>query len=128
MGWEVYPEGLRDLLLRLHRDYAPGALYVTENGAAYPDTLTDDGRVHDAERTRYIQQHLVQVQRAIAGGAPVRGYFAWSLMDNFEWAFGYTRRFGLCYADFATQRSILKDSARYYARVAATNGAALGEG
>jgi beta-glucosidase len=127
MGWEVYPEGLHDLLVRLHRDYAPAALYVTENGAAYTDVLTDDGRVHDAERTRYYRTHLAQVRRAIAAGAPVRGYFAWSLMDNFEWSFGYTRRFGLCYVDFATQRRIPKDSARFFAQVAAINGAALGD-
>jgi len=126
MGWELYPEGLHDTLVRLHRDYAPSALYVTENGAAYPDVPVDDERVADPERTRYLRTHLAQVRRAIAAGAPVRGYFAWSLMDNFEWAFGYTRRFGLYYTDFTTQRRILKDSGRFYAEVAATNGAALG--
>ncbi len=127
MGREVYPQGLHDTLLRLHRDYTPTALYITENGAAYADRLTDEDRVHDAARARYLQTHLAQARRALAAGAPVRGYFAWSLMDNFEWAFGYTRRFGLYYVDFTTQRRILKDSGRLYAEVAATNGAALGD-
>jgi beta-glucosidase len=127
MGWEIYPEGLHDILMRMHRDYAPQALYVTENGAAYPDVLGDDGRVHDAERTNYLRSHLAQARRAIAAGAPVRGYFAWTLLDNFEWAYGFTRRFGLAYVDFATQRRILKDSGQFFAEVTATNGAALGE-
>lgn len=127
MGWEIYPEGLHDTLVRVHRDYAPAALYVTENGAAYPDVLTEEGRVHDVERTTYLRSHIAQVRRAIATGAPVRGYFAWTLLDNFEWAFGYTRRFGLAYTDFATQRRLLKDSGHFYAEVAATNGASLGD-
>jgi beta-glucosidase len=127
MGWEVYPDGLYQTLSRIQRDYAPKLVYVTENGAAYPDTLSDDERVHDPERTRYLRLHLAQVKRAIADGMPVRGYFAWSLLDNFEWARGHTQRFGLFYTDYPTQRRILKDSGRFMAEVTATNGAALTE-
>jgi beta-glucosidase len=112
MDWEVYPQGLRDLLLRLHRDYGV-PLYVTENGAAYADTIVADG-VHDSARTAYFQGHLAAVAEAVSAGADVRGYFAWSLMDNFEWAFGYDRRFGIVYVDFETQVRTLKDSAKWY--------------
>lgn len=112
MGWEVYPQGLTDILVRLHRDYQV-PLYVTENGAAYEDTL-GDGRVHDPARTRYLQTHIQAVHSAINQGADVRGYFAWSLMDNFEWAFGYSKRFGLVHVDYNTQTRTLKDSARWY--------------
>lgn len=121
MDWEVFPQGLTDLLLRLEADYAPGALYVTENGCAYEDAVAEDGRVHDDRRVAYYRLHLGACLDAIERGAPLRGYFAWSLLDNFEWAFGYSRRFGLVYVDYATQRRIPKDSARYYASVARAN-------
>jgi len=120
MGWEVYPQGLTDLLVRVNADYAPHAMYITENGAAYEDRLVA-GRVHDAARTRYLAQHLQAAHAAIQQGAPLAGYFAWSLLDNFEWAFGYARRFGIVHVDFDTQQRTPKDSALYLARVAAAN-------
>ncbi|WP_034388765.1 GH1 family beta-glucosidase [Deinococcus sp. YIM 77859] len=114
MGWEVYPQGLTDLLVRLKEDYANlPPLLITENGAAYPDEPLGK-RVQDPERVRYLQLHLEAVVQALRQGVDVRGYFAWSLMDNFEWAYGYSRRFGLVYVDYATQERILKDSARWY--------------
>ncbi|MER3444822.1 MAG: beta-glucosidase [Meiothermus sp.] len=113
MGWEVVPHALRDLLLRLHRDYAPKALLITENGAAYPDVLEQDA-VHDPARTRYFQLHLAACLEAINAGVPLKGYFAWSLLDNFEWAEGYSKRFGLYYTDYPTQRRVLKDSGRWW--------------
>lgn len=114
MGWPVAPQGLAELLLRVGRDYAPGALYVTENGACYDDVVADDGAIHDSARRRYLMRHLASLRDAVRDGAPVRGYFAWSLVDNFEWAEGYLRRFGLVHIDYATQRRRLKDSARWY--------------
>jgi beta-glucosidase len=113
MGWEVYPDGLTDLLLRLKRDYALPPIYITENGAAYRDTL-ENGRVHDAERTDYVRRHIDAVERAMAQGVDVRGFFVWSLFDNFEWALGYSKRFGIVHVDYATQQRILKDSALWY--------------
>lgn len=121
MDWEVYPQGLTDLLTRLAKDYDVGALYVTENGCAYPDAVTADGRVHDGKRVAYLRAHLAAAHRAIEAGAPLKGYFVWSLMDNFEWALGYSRRFGIVYVDYATQERIPKDSAHYYASVIAAN-------
>jgi len=121
MDWEVHPDSLRRLLERLHAEYAPGVLYITENGAAYPDELAPDGGVHDPDRIRYIARHLVACHDAITAGVPLRGYFVWSLMDNFEWAFGYSRRFGIIYVDYATQRRILKDSALFMRQVIAAN-------
>ncbi|HEX9038587.1 MAG TPA: GH1 family beta-glucosidase [Ktedonobacterales bacterium] len=115
MGWEIYPHGLDIILEDLARDYRPPALLVTENGAAFADEWNGDGRVADAQRVRYLRDHLEAVAQAIEHGAPVAGYFAWSLMDNFEWAEGYNKRFGLVYVDFATQRRIIKDSGRWYA-------------
>jgi beta-glucosidase len=120
MGWEVYPEGLRELLLRVQRDYAPTAIYITENGAAYDDALVA-GAVADAQRRRYLHEHLLQAHRAIEEGVPLRGYFAWSLLDNFEWAHGYSKRFGLVYVDYPTQTRILKASGRWYAAAAREN-------
>lgn len=120
MGWEVYPEGLYDILARIHTEYAFPILYITENGAAYEDQIVA-GRVEDEERISYIQRHLEQVHRAIGAGVPVRGYFAWSLMDNFEWAYGYTKRFGLIRVDFQTQERTVKRSGEWYARVVAGN-------
>jgi beta-glucosidase len=127
MGWEVYPEGLTNVLLRVHSDYAPQKLYVTENGAAYPDALTPEGAVHDPERTDYLRRHFVAARQAIAAGAPVRGYFVWSLLDNWEWSYGFTQRFGVLYTDYPTQRRIVKDSGRFMGAVAATNGANLAD-
>lgn len=122
MGWEVYPEGLYDILGRLHFDYCFPALYVTENGAAYPDQIDPDGSVDDPLRIAYLEQHLKAAARAIAAGVPLRGYFVWSLLDNFEWGHGYSKRFGLIYVDYATQRRVLKSSAKWYGRVIAANG------
>ena len=113
MGWEVDPEGLTELLLRLHRDYPMPPIIVTENGAAYRDAL-DNGRVHDVQRTDYIRRHIEATERAMGQGVDVRGFFVWSLMDNFEWTWGYRQRFGIVHVDFATQRRTLKDSARWY--------------
>lgn len=113
MGWEVYPEALYDLLVRVNHDYGPIPLYITENGAAYEDRLLT-GRVADSERTAYLKEHFAQAARAIEAGVPLKGYYVWSLLDNFEWAFGYDRRFGIVYVDFATQERILKDSALWY--------------
>ncbi|MDQ3467011.1 MAG: family 1 glycosylhydrolase, partial [Chloroflexota bacterium] len=121
MGWKVYPDGLYDVLRRVHQDYAPAAIYITENGAAYPDRLRD-GRVDDPEREAYLHDHLLACYRAIEEGVPLRGYFAWSLLDNFEWSFGYSRRFGLIYVDYATQERTIKRSGHWYANVTRENG------
>ena len=121
MGWEVNPGGLRTLLLRLGKEYPTlPPLYITENGAAYDDavTATDAGdRVHDADRTNYITAHIQAVSDAIADGADVRGYFVWSFLDNFEWAWGYNKRFGIVRVDYDTQVRTVKDSGLAYARV-----------
>ena len=114
MGWEVVPDGLQDLLLRLHHDYQPAAIYVTENGAAYSDVRGHDGRVNDPERQSYLESYLAGAARATAEGVPLRGYFAWSLLDNFEWAWGYWKRFGLIYVDYATLERVPKGSFYWY--------------
>ncbi|MCJ7512534.1 MAG: GH1 family beta-glucosidase [Anaerolineales bacterium] len=126
MGWEVYPQGLYDTLGRLHFGYGFPSIYVTENGAAFPDALAQDGRVNDPARLSYIKHHLLMVQRAIASGVPVKGYFVWSLLDNFEWSFGYSKRFGIVYVDYRTQQRIPKASAAWYRQVILENGAGLG--
>ena len=113
MGWEIYPQGLTELLLRLHRDYRVPPLFVTENGGAFKDTL-QDGRIHDAGRTAYIKSHIAAVGEALRQGVPMAGYMVWSLMDNFEWASGYEKRFGIVHVDYATQQRTLKDSALWY--------------
>jgi beta-glucosidase len=114
MGWEVVPEGLRDLLLRLHRDYRPPAIYVTENGAAFADVRGHDGAVDDLERQAFLEAYISAAAEAAAAGVPLRGYFAWSLLDNFEWAWGYWKRFGLVYIDYATLARIPKGSFYWY--------------
>jgi beta-glucosidase len=114
MGWEVYPNGLYEVLMRVHRDYAPPVMYVTENGAAFGDVRDHDGRVRDPERIAYLSGYLEAVARAIADGAPVQGYFVWSLLDNFEWSLGYGRRFGLVYVDYPTLERVPKDSFSWY--------------
>ena len=126
MGWEVYPEGLLNLLGRLHIDYAFPAIYVTENGAAFADEVGPDGQVDDPDRLSYLRRHLEMVKRAIHLGAPVKGYFAWALLDNFEWGFGFSKRFGVVHVDFTTQQRIPKTSARWYRQVILENGSALG--
>jgi beta-glucosidase len=119
MDWEVWPEALYDLLVRVHKDYAPTAIYITENGAAYDDVLVD-GEVHDPERQDYLQRHFAEVSRSLEAGVPLKGYYVWSLLDNFEWAFGYERRFGLIYVDFETQERIMKSSALWYKKFLAS--------
>lgn len=114
LGWEVSPAGLLVLLERLQREYGIAQIYITENGASYDDHPAADGSIDDAKRCRYLQHHLLAVREAIARGLPVKGYFAWTLMDNFEWAEGYTRRFGLVHVDFATQQRRLKHSGAWY--------------
>jgi beta-glucosidase len=120
-NWEVYPPGLYYLLKRIARDYNPPPLYVTENGAAYDDELID-GHVHDEKRRAYLQAHFEQALQARNEGVDLRGYFVWSLMDNFEWAWGYDKRFGIVYVDYATQQRTLKDSALWYKDVIKNNG------
>lgn len=120
MGWEVVPGHLGALLRRLAREYPGVPVLITENGAAYPDRVGEDGTVHDPERVAYLHDHLEAVHAAMADGADVRGYFVWSLMDNFEWNHGYTKRFGLYYTDYPTQRRIPKDSAAFYRDVVTT--------
>lgn len=122
MDWEVHSDGMEQLLLRLTEEYGARRIYVTENGSAYQDVVRDDGSVHDPERTRYLEEHLAACARAVRGGAPLAGYFAWSLLDNFEWAYGYGKRFGIVHVDFASQRRTPKDSARWYADVIARGG------
>jgi beta-glucosidase len=126
MGWEVYPDGLRELLERLHRDYPAEGYYITENGAAFPDTVTPEGTVRDTRRQAYLESHFEAAARAISAGVPLKGYFVWSLLDNFEWALGYSRRFGLIYVDYKTQDRIWKDSARWYRRWLSSRAAPAG--
>lgn len=122
LGWPVFPQALRDMLHNVTARYGRRPLYVTENGAAYDDVVAPDGGVHDPARVDYLRGHIAAVHEAIAAGADVRGYFVWTLMDNFEWARGYKPRFGLAYTDYPTQRRIIKDSGRFYAEVAQANG------
>ena len=119
MGWEVAPDGLRDVLLGLHVEYGPREIVISENGAAYADTVEPDGAIHDAPRVAYLARHLAAAAEAMAAGVPLTGYHAWSLLDNYEWSLGYTRRFGLVHVDFETQRRTPKDSAGWYAKVLA---------
>ena len=120
MGWEVQPEGLTRLLVRVAEDYAPGvALYVTENGAAYDDVVDADGQVLDADRAEFVRAHLDATLDAIEQGVDVRGYFYWSLMDNYEWSWGYAKRFGIVRVDYDTQERTVKQSGREYSRIIA---------
>jgi beta-glucosidase len=121
MGWLVDPEGLYQLLVGLSTD-APGLpLYITENGCAAEDYVNPNGEVNDLERVRYLHTHLEAAARAIRDGANLAGYFLWSLLDNFEWGYGYQKRFGIVFVDFGTQRRIPKSSARFYADVVRAN-------
>lgn len=132
--WEIYPEGVYELLMRIKQDYlTPAAtgmamdhkapeIMITENGIPVPDGLDFDGRVRDERRIRYLRDHLAQVQRAMQAGVPVKGYFHWSLMDNFEWAHGFGQRFGLVYVNFKTQERTIKDSGHWFSEVIKQNG------
>ena len=121
MGWEVHAPGFERLLVRLEKEYQLPPIYITENGAAFPDVNDGSGVIHDPRRIAYLYTHLEAVARAIQQGVDVRGYFVWSLLDNFEWAWGYGKRFGIVYVDYATQTRILKDSAKWYAQTIAEN-------
>ncbi len=119
--WEIYPQGLFDLVSWIHREYAFPTLFITENGAAYDDMVAEDGRVHDPRRQTYLRLHVEVVLRLIEASVPLRGYFCWTLLDNFEWAWGTSSRFGVAYTDFETQRRIIKDSGQWFGHVAQAN-------
>jgi len=120
MGWEVFPEGLANILTRINREYAPKAMVVTESGAAFNDHWDGNGTVHDVQRIDFLRAHIQTVAQVIRQGVPIKGYFVWSFLDNFEWAEGYRKRFGLVYVDYPTQRRIIKDSGRWYASFVAS--------
>ncbi len=122
MGWEVYPQGLYNLLKRLKNDYGDIPLYITENGSAFGDEITEDKKIHDTKRIEYLKAHFIKAHEAIRDGVQLKGYYVWSLMDNFEWALGYSKRFGLIYVDYETQKRYLKDSASFYNKVIQNNG------
>jgi beta-glucosidase len=109
-GWPIEPAGMVELLTRVQRDYGPQAVYLTENGACFDDVPDASGRIQDAERQRFLADHFDAARQVLGAGVPLKGYFVWSLLDNFEWAEGYTRRFGLAYVDYASQRRRLKAS------------------
>ncbi|TNC17612.1 beta-glucosidase [Georgenia sp. 311] len=121
MGWSIDARGLTELLVRMHREHPGLELLVTENGAAFPDVVGADGSVEDPDRTAYLHDHIQAVADAVAAGAPVRGYFLWSLLDNFEWAYGYAKRFGIVHVDYDTQVRTPKASARWYADLIAAH-------
>jgi beta-glucosidase len=120
MGWGVEPEGLTATLRRVHDDYGPIPMMVTENGAAYPDVVAADGSVHDNDRVDYLKTHIQAISDAIDAGVDIKGYFVWSLLDNFEWAWGYSRRFGIVRVDYETLQRTVKDSGRWYQEFLAT--------
>ena len=123
IGWEVHPASFRRLLVRLHHEYAPAQLYVTENGAAYDDIVVDD-RVDDPARVSFLTRHFDAAAGAVADGVPLRGYFIWTLMDNFEWAHGTSKRFGIVHTDYLTQRRRVKASGDWYRRLISAHQAA----
>jgi beta-glucosidase len=121
MGWEVRPTALRTLLGRVARDYRPGRIYITENGAAYTDVADADGVIRDQRRIDFLRGHLLATHGAIADGVPVAGYFHWSLLDNFEWGYGFSKRFGLFEVDFPSSRRVPRASAHFYRDVVSTS-------
>jgi beta-glucosidase len=125
MGWEIYPQGMLEILQGVKDRYGDVPLYITENGAAYDDVLRPNGDVDDRARIEYLRTHLQAAARAIEAGVDLRGYFLWSLLDNFEWQAGFSKRFGIVYVDYPTQRRFAKASARFYADVIRSRGAAL---
>ncbi len=121
MGWEVCAPALRRLLNRINQEYRLPPIYITENGAAFKDEVGPNGKIHDARRLDYLKQHFIQVHHAMQDGVDVRGYFVWSLLDNFEWAHGFSKRFGIVRVDYETQERIVKDSGEWYSRVIKSN-------
>lgn len=121
MGWEVCAPALRRLLNRIHRDYRLPPIYITENGAAFKDEVSADGKIHDERRLDYLKNHFIQTRLAMQDGVDVRGYFVWSLLDNFEWGHGLTKRFGIIRVDYETQKRTIKDSGEWYAEVIRKN-------
>ncbi|MET9652183.1 GH1 family beta-glucosidase [Streptomyces sp. NPDC006460] len=121
MGWEVHPDGLEQLLMRLHEDYAATSVLITENGSAWHDEVGADGSVHDPDRVACLERHLEAAASAVRRGAPLHGYYAWSLLDNFEWALGYDKRFGLVRVDYETQQRTIKTSGHRYAQLIAAH-------
>jgi beta-glucosidase len=121
MGWEVCAPAFRRMLNRINKDYNLPPIYITENGAAFPDVVTVDGKIHDERRLDYLRQHFTQVRLAMQDGVDVRGYFVWSLLDNFEWGHGNAKRFGLIRVDYDTLKRTIKDSGEWYSRVISSN-------
>jgi beta-glucosidase len=120
--WEMAPEGLFRLLVRLKRDYGDFPMYISENGTSLPDTVGPDGQVHDATRIRYLARHAAAIHEAIKEGVDMRGYFVWSFMDNYEWGFGFTKQFGLVHVDYPTQKRTVKDSGKWWTKTIKDNG------
>jgi beta-glucosidase len=123
-GWEIFPEGIYDLLLYLNNEYNGIKIIITENGAAFKDVVGNDGKVNDDDRIGYLNDHIIQVYQAIRDGVNLAGYYIWSFMDNFEWKLGYSKRFGLVYIDYETQNRIIKKSGYWYRKVIENNGIA----
>jgi beta-glucosidase len=121
MGWEICAPAMRRMLNKINADYNLPPIYITENGAAFPDAVSVDRKVHDPRRLDYLRQHFIQTRLAMQDGVDVRGYFVWSLLDNFEWGHGFTKRFGLIRVDYETQKRTMKESGEWYSRVIATN-------
>jgi beta-glucosidase len=125
MGWEIYPKGFYDLLIKVNEEYHPKKIMITENGASYSTAPDANGKVNDVQRIRYLDLHLQTIAKAIQAGVPVAGYYLWSLMDNFEWGHGYSQRFGMVYVDYKTQKRYPKESAYWYRDVIKQNGLSL---
>ena len=128
MGWEVYPEGLYNVLEKVNNEYTDLPLYITENGAAFNDKVSENGKINDRDRIDYLKGHLINANKAIQNDIPLKGYYLWSLMDNFEWAYGYSKRFGIIYVDYKdNQKRHLKQSAKWYSEVIKQNGVQIKE-
>jgi len=117
MDWEICPEALRDIIIRIREEYTKVPIYITENGAAFDDVLSKEKRVHDFKRIEYVRRHLIEIAKLNEQGANIKGYYLWSFMDNFEWTYGYSKRFGIVFVDYETQERILKDSAIWYKNI-----------
>jgi beta-glucosidase len=121
MGWEVCAPAMRRMLVKVNNEYKLPPIYITENGVAFKDEISTDGKIHDPRRIDYLKQHFIQTHLAMQDGVDIRGYMVWSLMDNFEWAHGFSKPFGLVHTDFETQKRTIKDSGEWYADVIRKN-------